>query len=162
MVLLALKLIFDRELAQRLPEIFEALQAEPERPLIEHFKVVSRYLSKVKNAVEPEQLKQAVQQVFHNRGEKLMADFFQEWINQGLQQGRQQGLQQGLQQGRFEARLSLTLQQLEKRFGKLPKTAQQQIKKLPLEKMEELGLALLDFQTSKDLRTWLQQNYRTN
>ncbi len=91
-----------------------------------------------------------------------MADFFQEWINQGLQQGREQGLQQGLQRGRFEAQLSLTLQQLEKWFGKLPRISQQQIKKLPAEKMEALSLALLDFQSSKDLRTWLQQNYQTN
>lgn len=168
--LLALKFIFDRELAIRLPDIFEMLNKEPARPLIEHFKVVSQYLSKVKNAVEPARLKQVVQQVFQDRGEKIMADFFQEWINQGLQQGREQGLQQGLQeglqkglqQGLRQARFSLTLKQLEKRFGKVTKAAQQQIKKLPSEKIEELGLALLDFQSSKDLRLWLQQNDRTN
>ena len=148
--LLALKLIFDRELALRLPDIFKAIKAGPKRSLVEHLKTVSRYLSKVKNAVEPGQLKQVVQEVFPEQGRKFMADFFQEWIDEGRQQGR------------VETMLSLTVQQLEKRFGKLPRTSQQQIKKLPSEKMEELSLALLDFQSSKDLRTWLQQNYRTN
>ena len=92
--LLLLKLIFDRELAQRLPDIFQALNAEPEKTLIEHFKALSHYLAKVKNTVEPVQFHQAVRKVFYDRGEKLMAEFFQEWIDLGLKQGLQQASQQ--------------------------------------------------------------------
>ncbi len=160
--LLLLKLIFDRELAQRLPEIFEMLNAEPEKPLIQHFKTVSQYLSNVKNSVEPVQFDQAVRQVFYKRGEKLMAEFFQEWINRGLKQGQEQGLQQGLQQGLHQGLAQITIKQLEARIGKLSKLAQDQINMFPSDKVMELGIALLDFTSKKDLQVWLNQNVKAN
>ncbi len=59
-----LKLIFDRELARYLPDILEALNTGPQQSVLEHLKTVSKYLSKVKNAIKPEQLTQAIHQVF--------------------------------------------------------------------------------------------------
>ena len=73
--LLVLKYIFDRELERHLPAVFQALKAQPSQSLIEHVKPL-RYLSKVKNAVEPEHLKQAIKVVFQEEGDLQMADFF--------------------------------------------------------------------------------------
>jgi predicted transposase/invertase (TIGR01784 family) len=168
--LLLLKLIFDQELARRLPDIFQALNSEPEKSLIAHFKTLSRYLSKVKNAVEPAQFHQAVKKVFYDRGEKLMAEFFQEWIDQGVQKGQQIGLQQGLLQGEKQGRkqglqqgqAQLAIKLLESRIGSLPKLTQSQINKLPTEKIMELGIALLDFKTKKDLQNWMSKNVKAN
>ncbi len=156
--LLVLKYIFDRELEKHLPAVFQALKAQPPQSLIEHFKTVSIYLSKVKNAVEPEQLKQAIKVVFQEEGDLQMADFFQEWINQGLQVGMQQGLQQGVQQGQTEMTLAL----LEVKVGKLSKSVQNQIKKLPSKEVMELGIALLGFSSKKDLQTWMSQHVKAN
>ncbi len=156
--LLLLKLIFDRELAQRLPDIFTMLNAEPEKSLVEHFRTLSKYLAKVKNTVEPEQFHQAVQKVFYDRGGKLMAEFFQEWINQGVQRGQKLGVQQGLQQGQAQFAIKL----LESRIGKLAKLTQRQINQLPSEKLMELGVALLDFTSKKDLQAWFTNNVKAN
>jgi predicted transposase/invertase (TIGR01784 family) len=168
--LLTLKLIFDRELAQRLPEIFKAIKAGPKRPLLEHLKTVSKYLSKVKNAVEPAQIKQAVREVFSDQGDKIMAEFFQEWIDQGREQGLQQGIRQGLQQGlaqgiargRVEGLTSLTLSLLQRRLGRIPKVTREQVRGLAAKQLEELGLALLDFNSRADLDTWLEQHMHVN
>ena len=159
--LLLLKLIFDRELARRLPDIFEMLNAEPEKSLVEHFRTLSKYLAKVKNTVEPRQFHQAVRQVFYERGEKFMAEFFQQWIDLGFKQGLQQASQQkelGLQQGQAQ----FAIKQLESRIGKLAKLTQRQINQLPTEKLMELGVALLDFNSKKDLQAWFTNNVKAN
>ena len=75
--LLVLTYIFDRELEKHLPAVFQALKAQPPQSLIEHFKTVSIYLSKVKNAIEPEHLNRVVRTVLEEDGELQMADFFQ-------------------------------------------------------------------------------------
>ncbi|MBL8208314.1 MAG: Rpn family recombination-promoting nuclease/putative transposase, partial [Blastocatellia bacterium] len=168
--LLTLKLIFDRELARRLPEIFKAIKSGPTRPLLEHLKTVSKYLSKVKNAVEPEQLKQAVQEVFSDQGEKFMAEFFQEWINQGREQGLQQGLRQGIQQGlaqgvalgEIKGLASLTLSLLQHRLGRISKVVKEQVKGLSAKQLEELGIAVLDFNSRADLDDWLRTHTHIN
>jgi predicted transposase/invertase (TIGR01784 family) len=148
--LLTLKLIFDRELARRLPDIFKAMKAGPKRPLLDHLKTVSKYLSKVKNAVEPAQLKQAVQEVFSDQGEKFMAEFFQEWINQGISLGE------------VKAMSSLTLSQLQHRLGRIPSVTKEQVKRLSAKQLEALGLALLDFNSRTDLDVWLQRQTHVN
>ncbi len=160
--LLALKLIFDRELSRRLPDIFKAMKAGPKRPLLDHLKTVSKYLSKVKNAVEPARLKQAVHEVFSDQGEKFMAEFFQEWINQGRAQGIQQGIQQGIARGRVEGLASLTLSLLQHRLGRIPKVTKEQVRGLSAKQLEALGLALLDFNSRADLDAWLRQHTPIN
>jgi predicted transposase/invertase (TIGR01784 family) len=89
--------------------------------------------------------------------------FYQEIEAQGLQQGLQQGLAQGLQQGlaqglRQEA-LTLTLRQLVRRLRltSLSDVLHSRIEQLPLEQLEDLGEALLDFQELSDLEAWLEQ-----
>jgi flagellar biosynthesis/type III secretory pathway protein FliH len=71
-------------------------------------------------------------------------------IEKGLQQGRQEGLQMGAAE--------ITLRQLQRRFGALEAAAQAHIRALPLEQLEELSEALLDFAALSDLEVWLQQH----
>ncbi|MFN9400246.1 MAG: DUF4351 domain-containing protein [Dolichospermum sp.] len=72
----------------------------------------------------------------------------QEGIQEGLQQGEQRGLQQGEQ--------LLIIRQLNRRIGTMDSSLIQQVQKLPVAQLEELGEALLDFTSVTDLQTWLQ------
>jgi predicted transposase/invertase (TIGR01784 family) len=72
------------------------------------------------------------------------------------QEIKQEGIQEGREQGRVtEARLILRL--LNRRVGELPQDIRQQIENLPLEQLENLGEALLDFTSMADLQAWLSQ-----
>ncbi|NET01760.1 MAG: Rpn family recombination-promoting nuclease/putative transposase [Sphaerospermopsis sp. SIO1G1] len=66
--------------------------------------------------------------------------------------------QEAKQEGREEGEAKLLLRQLSKRFGKLKDSQIQIINKLPLEKLEELGEALLDFGNVDDLYEWLKSH----
>lgn len=74
------------------------------------------------------------------------------WMQQGIEQGMEQGAQR-------EAR-SLILRQLVRKVGVLPEVTQTQIDELPLEQLEVLGEALLDFVSLSDLQTWLTQSQK--
>ena len=75
--------------------------------------------------------------------------FYQEIIVEGLQEGRQKGLQEG------EA--NLVIRQLRRRLGELPESQCSQIKSFSVSQLEDLGEALLDFQSIDDLDDWLQK-----
>jgi predicted transposase YdaD len=70
----------------------------------------------------------------------------QEWI----EEDRQEGLQEG------EA--SVTLRQLNRRSGPLSDATAARIKALPLEQLEALAEALLDFSGPADLAAWLAEH----
>ncbi len=74
---------------------------------------------------------------------------------QGLEQGRAQGLEKGLEQGLKTGELEITLRQLRRRCGALTATQEARIRALPMPGLEMLAEALLDFQDSDDLDTWL-------
>jgi hypothetical protein len=59
--------------------------------------------------------------------------------------------------GREEGSLDLVLRQLRKQFGPLDPEEEKLIGKLPLEKLNDLGEALLDFKSERDLKRWLSQ-----
>ena len=67
------------------------------------------------------------------------------------QQDREQAIQQGEQRG--EAKL--VLRQLQRRFGEIPQNLEEIIRNLSVERLEDLGLALLDFDNLADLDNWL-------
>ncbi len=52
----------------------------------------------------------------------------------------------------------LVLRQLKRRFGQLPPHITETIQKLSVEKLEDLGEALLDFNIQSDLINWLNRN----
>jgi len=70
-----------------------------------------------------------------------------------LAEGEQRGEQRGRQEGRLQGERSLILRLLTRRVGELPQTALLRIETLSLEQIENLGEALLDFQTLADLET---------
>lgn len=68
----------------------------------------------------------------------------------GIEKGRQEGLKTGV--------AGVALRQLQRRLGPLDEASQAHIRALPLEQLEELSDALLDFNTPADLALWLQQH----
>ncbi|NEP09559.1 MAG: DUF2887 domain-containing protein [Symploca sp. SIO2C1] len=62
------------------------------------------------------------------------------------------------QEGLEQEGQTLVLKLLSRKVGKLPTKLESQIKALPLEKLEELAEALLDFSTLDDFRAWLHNN----
>jgi predicted transposase YdaD len=85
-------------------------------------------------------------------------DILQKGRRRGLQEGRQEGLQEGRQKGVEEGKRELVMLQLEERFGKLSPKIRKQIERLSAEWIEELGKALLGFQSKQDLTNWLRQH----
>jgi len=75
----------------------------------------------------------------------------QDW----LAEGRQEGRQEGLQEGRHEGEATVTIRQLTRRCGPLSEATTARIQSLPLEQLESLAEALLDFQGADDLEAWL-------
>jgi hypothetical protein len=69
-----------------------------------------------------------------------------------------QGIRQGLKQGRQEGKLDLVLRLLTHRCGELGPRLQSRIRKLPLNKIEALAEALLDFKAASELKNWLDEN----
>jgi hypothetical protein len=59
--------------------------------------------------------------------------------------------------GKQEEAAKLVLRQLNRRLGQLSPTISQQIRLLPVEQLEDLGEALLDFESEADLLEWLAQ-----
>lgn len=72
------------------------------------------------------------------------------------QQILQEEVRKGQQLGRQEGELALIVRQLERRFGTIDATIQEQIRSLPSDRLEELAIALLDFSAITDVTTWLQ------
>ncbi|NDC15983.1 MAG: DUF2887 domain-containing protein [Synechococcaceae bacterium WB9_2_170] len=77
----------------------------------------------------------------------------QEWI----EEGRQEGEVQGEARGRAAEAAAVTLRQLNRRCGPLPKATTEHIQVLPLATLEALADALLDFSGPADLAAWLAE-----
>jgi hypothetical protein len=69
-----------------------------------------------------------------------------------------QGFCVGEAKGRQEGEAAVTLSQLNRRCGPLTAATTTQIRALPLEQLEALADALLDFQDPADLSAWLATN----
>jgi predicted transposase/invertase (TIGR01784 family) len=76
-------------------------------------------------------------------------------VRKGLQEGRELGRELGLQEGRQLEAAALVLRLLERRCGPLSDAQRGTIRGLNLERLEQLGDALLDFQGPADLAAWL-------
>jgi len=68
------------------------------------------------------------------------------------------GYQRGHQEGRHEEASALVQKQLRHRFGVLSTEIEERIVPLPLERIEALGEALLDFTAVTDVEAWLRQH----
>ena len=66
--------------------------------------------------------------------------------------------QEWLAEGRQQEAAKVTLRLLSRRCGPLSEATTARIQSLPLEQLESLAEALLDFQGADDLTTWLAAN----
>jgi predicted transposase YdaD len=67
----------------------------------------------------------------------------------------EEGRQEGRQEGKVQEASVVILRQLNRRYGPLTPTTTARIEALPLEQLEALAEALLDFQGPADLEAWL-------
>jgi hypothetical protein len=67
-------------------------------------------------------------------------------------------VQEWLAEGRQQGEAAVTLRLLNRRCGPLSAATTAQIQALPLQQLEALADALLDFQGSADLAAWLAAN----
>jgi len=83
----------------------------------------------------------------------------QDWLAEGRQEGEAKGRQEGRQEGeaigRQEGEAAVTLRLLNRLCGPLSDTTTAQIQALPVDQLEALADALLDFQGPAELTTWL-------
>ncbi len=63
-----------------------------------------------------------------------------------------------IQQGEQQTTSTLTVKQLQWRFGSLDDETQTRIRALPLAQLKQLGAALPDFSQPDDLAAWLHQH----
>ena len=64
--------------------------------------------------------------------------------------------QEALAEGEAKGEIKLAIRQLNRRFGEIPQNLTERIQELPLNEIEKLGEALLDFQSLSDLVSWLE------
>jgi predicted transposase/invertase (TIGR01784 family) len=146
--LTALKYVFSDELPARLAEIFETIKQLPEPRGLEYIKTVLRYLSRGARNLTVEDVQTSLRATFPENEGGLMQTLAENWIEQGIQQGIQQGAQRQA--------AALALRQLQRRFGVLDAETQERIRALPVERLEKLSDALLDFQARSEVTEWLQ------
>ncbi len=82
-------------------------------------------------------------------------------MEKGLEKGLEKGMEKGLEKGLGEGMGQIVTRQLARLFGPLDMRTQARLKKISVQQMEELGTALLDLTTVKDLKSWLEQQMTT-
>ena len=91
-------------------------------------------------------------QLLHTRAAQILLDRGRE---EGRQEGEAQGRLEGEAQGRALGEANVTLRQLNRRCGPLSDATTARIQALPLQQLETLAEALLDFAGPDDLAAWL-------
>ena len=86
-------------------------------------------------------------QLLHTRAAQILLD-----------RGREEGRQEGEAQGRLEGEAKVTMRQLNRRCGPLSDANTARIQALPLQQLETLADALLDFAGACDLEAWLNMH----
>ena len=147
--LLLLKHIFSRRLWSQLPLILGLLPV-PAESALEYIQTVMTYVAAVTGRVTESKYKEILVQAFPAMKETVMQTFNERWITQGIQQG--------IQQGRQEGSLAITLRQLQRRLSALEAETEKRIRALSFEQLEQLGEALLDFNSPDDLAAWLREH----
>jgi len=94
-------------------------------------------------------------QLLHTRAAQ---DLLDRGRQEGEARGRQEGEAQGEARGRAAEAAAVTLRLLNRRCGPLSEATTARIQALPLEQLEGLAEALLDFSGPTDLAAWLEEN----
>ncbi|NES83011.1 MAG: DUF4351 domain-containing protein [Moorea sp. SIO2B7] len=134
-------------------------------------KVQSNAITEVESLSENNPLKSIILEQLYNLQQNLfiqndvnaedrevimrLAPLYQEDRARAVQQGLEQGREEGREEGRQEEGLSFVLRLLNRRIGLISQSLEDKVRQLPLNTLEDLGEALLDFETEADLSTWL-------
>jgi hypothetical protein len=94
------------------------------------------------------------EQVFQTEVDKMEL-VERETIMQITTSWEEKGIEKGIEQGARQEARSLILRLLTRRVGQLPEAILAQVNELPIEQLEALGEALLDFVDLSDLQAWL-------
>lgn len=143
--LLMLKYIFSRRLWSQLPLILGLLPASEESAL-EYIYTIMIYVAAVTGQMTESRFKEILVQAFPATKETVMQRFDERLIKQGIRQGRQEGS------------LAIMLRQLQRRLGVLEAETETHLRALSFEQLEQLGEALLDFNSPDDLAAWLREH----
>ena len=92
--------------------------------------------------------------------ETMAEGWFNDGVRKGRREGRKEGREEGREEGRQEAGLALTLRLLQHRIGTINARTQARLHQLSFEQLTELGVALLEFQSVRDLTAWLRTQAR--
>ena len=79
------------------------------------------------------------------------------WQREGIVQGITEGRTQGITEGRTQGKEALVVRLIRRRLGAVPAQATARLSLLSAEQLDELGEALLDFETPADLEAWLAE-----
>ena len=154
-----LRYIFSDDLERRLSEIFSNLRAMKRADALEYARSLLAYLSSARGKkINKQKVREVMENVFPQPEFDKSALFIQEWMEEGREEGREKGREEGREEGLHIGLFSLTLRLLERRVGALDEMTQEQIRALPNRKLEDLGVALLDFTAQADLQQWLNDN----
>jgi len=74
-----------------------------------------------------------------------------------IKDATERGIEQGIERGIEREAVSFVMRLLNRRFGLISSDIEQKIRNLPVNRIEDLGEALLDFQSITDLSNWLEQ-----
>jgi hypothetical protein len=99
----------------------------------------------------PPKMEQRLQQEIYEYEESKKMPYLARFERVAMQKGLEQGLERGLERMRY-----LTLQQLEAKIGSLTERLQKRLDKLSTKQVEQLGVALLKFESKIDLTNWLK------
>jgi predicted transposase YdaD len=137
-----------RQILERRPDLLSAVLTM----LIERFPTLTPEEIMVIAGIPTDQL-------LHTRAAQMLLDQGrQEGEARGRQEGEARGRQEGEARGRAAEAAAMTLRQLHRICGPLSDATTAQIQALPLEQLEELAEALLDFGGLDDLTAWLAEH----
>ena len=148
--LLVLRHAFTGELIERLPEIVRLLLTR-ERGALEYLATIIRYVAEVVRPLTRNEFEVLKKEIPKQEGELM-----ETWASALTKEGMQKGLRQGREEGRQEAGMELILRLLQRRIGTVDERKQARLRKLSFEQLVELGEALLDFNSPRDLAAWLR------
>jgi predicted transposase/invertase (TIGR01784 family) len=159
--LLALKNVFRPDQQTRIDELMalgSRLPGEYEDGVEYLLKVLTYYITGAKG-IAKEDLRTAVRQALPRQEEQIMSTLAEEWVKEGFEEGFEKGIEkgieQGIEQGMSKGAADLALRLLERKLGPLSAPAHDRILALPAGELEELCIALQDFNSQNNLSEWL-------